>query len=200
MKSKIRKLVCLAYMVAMAMVAYAQGNESGWTVNPYDYQYDMTIYAQLKIDNAVVSDYSNYEVAAFVGDECRGVAEIQTKENSTWLYIRVRSASASGEKISFKLFDKTEGKIKRIAETVDFESQGLEGMPSSPFDLTSAKYTPGDVNDDGSINIADVTSILSIMAGNQSDSLIREAADVNDDGAINVADVTSVLSIMAGNK
>ena len=200
MKSKIRKLVCLAYMLAMAMVAYAQGNESGWTVSPFDYQYDMTVYAQLIIDDAVVSDYSNYEVAAFVGDECRGVAEIQTKENSTWLYIRVRSASASGEKISFKLFDKTEGKIKRIAETVDFESQGLEGMPSSPFDLTSAKYTPGDVNDDGSINIADVTSILSIMAGNQSDSLIREAADVNDDGAINVADVTSVLSIMAGNK
>ena len=200
MKSKIRKLVCLACMLAMAMVAHAQGNESRWTVNPYDYQYDMTVYAQLKIDDAVVSDYSNYEVAAFVGDECRGVAEIQTKENSTWLYIRVRSASASGEKISFKLFDKTEGKIKRIAETVDFESQGLEGMPSSPFDLTSAKYTPGDVNDDGIINIADVTSILSIMAGNQSDSLIREAADVNDDGAINVADVTSVLSIMAGNK
>ena len=200
MKSKIRKLVCLACMLAMAMVAYAEGNESGWTVSPFDYQYDMTVYAQLKIDDAVVSDYSNYEVAAFVGDECRGVAEIQTKENSTWLYIRVRSASASGEKISFKLFDKTEGKIKRIAETVDFESQGLEGMPSSPFDLTSAKYTPGDVNDDGSINIADVTSILSIMAGNQSDSLIREAADVNDDGAINVGDVTSVLSIMAGNK
>ena len=200
MKSKIRKLVCLACMLAMAMVAYAEGNESGWTVSPFDYQYDMTVYAQLKIDDAVVSDYSNYKVAAFVGDECRGVAEIQTKENSTWLYIRVRSASASGEKISFKLFDKTEGKIKRIAETVDFESQGLEGMPSSPFDLTSAKYTPGDVNDDGSINIADVTSILSIMAGNQSDSLIREAADVNDDGAINVADVTSVLSIMAGNK
>ena len=200
MKSKIRKLVCLACMLAMAMVAYAEGNESGWTVSPFDYQYDMTVYAQLKIDDAVVSDYSNYEVAAFVGDECRGVAEIQTKENSTWLYIRVRSTSASGEKISFKMFDKTDGKPKRIAETVDFESQGLEGMPSSPFDLTSAKYTPGDVNDDGSINIADVTSILSIMAGNQSDSLIREAADVNDDGAINVADVTSVLSIMAGNK
>ena len=200
MKSKIRKLVCLAYMLAMAMVAYAQGNESGWTVSPFDYQYDMTVYAQLKIDNAVVSDYSNYEVAAFVGDECRGVAEVQTKNSSTWLYIRVRSTSASGEKISFKMFDKTEGKSKRMAETVDFESLGLAGMPSGPIDLTPAKYTPGDVNDDEKINIADVTSILSIMAGNQSDSLIREAADVNDDGAINVADVTSVLSIMAGNK
>ena len=68
MKSKIRKLVCLACMLAMAMVAYAQGNVNGWTVSPYDYQYDMTIYAQLKIDNAVVTDYSNYKVAAFVVD------------------------------------------------------------------------------------------------------------------------------------
>lgn len=200
MKCKIRKLVCLAWMLTMTVVAYAQGNESGWTVNPYEYQYDMTVYAQLKIDDAVITDYSNYEVAAFVGDECRGVAEVNTQSGSTWLYIRVRSISASGEKITFKMFDKTEGKPKRIAETINFESNGQVGMPSSPFDLTPAKYTLGDVNDDEQINIADVTSILSIMAGNRNDSLIRDAADVNEDGAINVADVTSVLSIMAGNK
>ena len=194
MKSKIRKLVCLAYMLAMAMVMYAQGNERGWTVNPYDYQYDMTIYAQLKIDDAVVSDYSNYEVAAFVGNECRGVAEIQTKDNSTWLYIRVRSASASGEKISFKLFDKTEGegKIKRIAETVDFQSQGLEGMPSSPIDLTPAKYTPGDVNDDGRINVADIVAIRRINAGLDDGKFIKEAADINGDGRTNVADIVAI--------
>lgn len=200
MKCKIRKLVCLAWMLTVTVVAYAQGNVSGWTVNPYEYQYDMTVYAQLKIDDAVITDYSNYEVAAFVGDECRGVAEVNTQSGSTWLYIRVRSISASGEKITFKMFDKTEGKPKRIAETINFESNGQVGMPSSPFDLTPAKYTLGDVNDDEQINIADVTSILSIMAGNRNDSLIRDAADVNEDGAINVADVTSVLSIMAGNK
>ena len=196
MKCKIRKLVCLACMLAMAMVAHAQGNEIGWTVNPFDYQYDMTIYAQLKIDDAVVSDYSNYEVAAFVGDECRGVAEIQTKENSTWLYIRVRSASASGEMISFKMFDKTERKIKRIAETVDFQSQGLEGMPSSPFDLTPAKYTPGDVNDDGEVNITDVICVYNVIAGNK-EGLIPEAADANQDGECNVTDVITVYYIIA---
>lgn len=194
MKSKIRKLVCLACMLAMAMVAYAEGNESGWTVSPFDYQYDMTVYAQLKIDDAVVSDYSNYEVAAFVGDECRGVAEIQTKENSTWLYIRVRSASASGEKISFKMFDKTDGdgKIKRIAETVDFQSLAQEGMPSSPIDLTPAKYTPGDVNDDGRINVADIVAIRRINAGLDDGKFIKEAADINGDGRINVADIVAI--------
>lgn len=192
MKSKIRKLVCLACMLAMAMVAYAEGNESGWTVSPFDYQYDMTVYAQLKIDDAVVSDYSNYEVAAFVGDECRGVAEIQTKENSTWLYIRVRSASASGEKISFKLFDKTEGKPKRIAETVEFQSLGQEGKPSSPIDLTPAQYTPGDVNNDGRINVADIVAIRRINAGLDDGKFIKEAADINGDGRTNVADIVAI--------
>lgn len=197
MKSKIRKLVCLAYMLAMAMVAYAQGNESGWTVSPFDYQYDMTVYAQLKIDDAVVSDYSNYEVAAFVGDECRGVAEIQTKENSTWLYIRVRSASASGEKISFKLFDKTEDKIKRIAETVDFQSQGLEGMPSSPFDLTPAKYTPGDVNDDGKINSKDLMLVIKkILKQDLPNGTIEDAMDMNNDGKYNSKDLQLIINLI----
>ena len=199
MKSKIRKLVCLACMLAMAMVAYAEGNESGWTVSPFDYQYDMTVYAQLKIDDAVVSDYSNYEVAAFVGDECRGVAEIQTKDNSTWLYIRVRSASASGEKISFKLFDKTEGegKIKRIAETVDFQSQGLEGMPSSPIDLTPAKYTPGDVNDDGKINSKDLMLVIKkILKQDLPNGTIVDAMDMNNDGKYNSKDLQLIINII----
>ena len=197
MKSKIRKLVCLAYMLAMAMVAYAQGNESRWTVNPFAYQYDMTVYAQLKIDNAVVSDYSNYEVGAFVGDECRGVAEVQTKNSSTWLYIRVRSTSASGEKISFKMFDKTEGKPKRIAETVEFQSQGLEGMPSSPIDLTPAKYTPGDVNDDGKINSKDLMLVIKkILKQDLPNGTIVDAMDMNNDGKYNSKDLQLIINLI----
>ena len=197
MKSKIRKLVCLAYMLAMAMVAYAQGNESKWTVSPYDYQYDMTVYAQLKIDNAVVSDYSNYEVAAFVGEECRGVAEVHTQNNSKWLYIRVRSASASGERISFKMFDKTDGKIKRIAETVDFQSLGQEGMPSSPIDLTPAEYTPGDVNDDGKINSKDLMLVIKkILKQDLPNGTIEDAMDMNGDGKYNSKDLQLIINII----
>ena len=86
------------------------------------------------------------------------------------------------------LNDRTVTNLKTDEYNVDYQGDK---------DIVIEKLEP---IDDEKINIADVTSILSIMAGNQSDSLIREAADVNDDGAINVADVTSVLSIMAGNK
>ena len=199
MKCKIRKLVCLAWMLTMAVVTYAQGNESGWTVSPYDYQYDMTVYAQLKIDDAVITDYSNYEVAAFVGDECRGVAEVDTKDGSTWLYIRVRSESPSGEKISFKVYNKSDKIKKNIEQTVTFASQGIEGMPSNPLTFTMAKYIVGDANGDGKVSSADITSILSIMAGNIKPTFIVEAADANLDNKVSAADITRVLSIMAGN-
>ena len=196
MKAKVRTLFCIAVLSLFTTVLRAA--DSGWTVNPYDYQYDMTVYAKLVIDEADVSDYTNYEIAAFVGVECRGVGEIQSQDGYTWVYLRVRSNSASGETVSFKIFDKTTGKEMRIQETVAFASSGQEGMPSRPITLSKAKYTLGDVNDDGKINIADVTAVLSIMAGNEGD-LIKDAADVNEDGKINIADVTAILSIMAGN-
>ena len=196
MKAKVRTLFCIAVLSLFTTVLRAA--DSGWTVNPYDYQYDMTVYAKLVVDDADVSDYSNYEIAAFVGVECRGVGEIQSQNGYTWVYLRVRSNSASGEAVSFKIFDKTTGKEMRVQETVTFASSGQEGMPSSPITLSKAKYTLGDVNDDGKINIADVTAVLSIMAGNEGD-LIKDAADVNEDGKINIADVTAILSIMAGN-
>ena len=192
MKCKIRKLVCLAWMLAMTVVAYAQENVSGWTVNPYEYQYDMTVWGQLNIDDAVITDYSNYEVAAFVGDECRGVAEVNNQGGSSRLYIRIRSNSTSGEKITFKLFDKTEGKPKRIAETINFESNGQVGIPSSPTTLTLATYTPGDVNDDGRINVADIVAIRRLNAGLDDGKFIKEAADVNGDGRTNVADIVAI--------
>ena len=196
MKAKVRTLFCIAVLSLFTTVLRAA--DSGWTVNPYDYQYDMTVYAKLVIDEADVSDYTNYEIGAFVGDECRGLGEINSQGGYTWVYLRVRSNSASGESVTFKVFDKTTGKVMRIEEKVDFTANGQVGKPSSPTALTKANYTLGDVNDDGKINIADVTAVLSIMAGNEG-NLIKDAADANGDGKINIADVTKILSIMAGN-
>lgn len=196
MTSKLRALICLVGLFISTTILHAQG--SGWEVNPHDYQYDMTVYAQVLADENVVTDYSNYEIAAFVGDECRGIAEVKSQGGYTWLYLRVRSNAASGETVSFKIYDAAAGKAFNAIETVNFESNGLLGMPSTPTTLTLKRYTLGDVNDDGKINIADITGILAIMAGNSNVEMIKEAADVNGDSKINISDITAVLSIMAG--
>lgn len=56
----------------------------------------------------------------------------------------------------------------------------------------------GDVNGDGKVDVADIASIIDVMAGNTSSSLAA-AADVNSDGATDVADISMVISIMAGD-
>ena len=196
MLSRIRLLSSMVFLFVTTTVLHAQ--DSGWSVNEPDYQYDMTAYIELSLGGAVVDDYSNYEVGAFVGNECRGVAKVDSKNGYTWLYLRIWSNEASGETIELKTYDKTTGKTYRVLETIDFVSQSMVGQPSSPTTATVKTYTLGDVNDDGRINIADVTSTLSIMAGNSNDKFIREAADANEDGRVNIADIAKILAIIAG--
>lgn len=55
---------------------------------------------------------------------------------------------------------------------------------------------PGDVNGDQSINVSDVTALVSIILNSGEYST---AADVNKDGVINVSDVTALVSIILNN-
>lgn len=195
----INKLKALCSIVCLFLsTTVLQAQDSGWTVNPHDYQYDMTVYGSLVVDDATVTNFDNYEVAAFVGDECRGIAEVRTQGGYTWLYIRVRSNAASGEKVTFKIYDKTAGKVYNAVETVAFTSNGQEGMPSSPAKLSLRRYTLGDVNDDGKITNADIICIRKLIAGDTGANILREAADVNGDNKITNADIISVRRIIAG--
>lgn len=191
MKEKMKKLACLMLMLLAVNVALAQ-ESSGWTVNPHDYQYDMTVYGSLVVDGGTVTSLENYEIAAFVGDECRGVAEVQKKDAYTWLYIRVRSNAASGEKVTFKIYDKTAGKVYNAFETVAFTSNGQEGMPSSPAKLTLRRYTLGDVNDDGEIDVSDVQDLIDLVLSSE-DLTSNPACDFNEDGEVDVSDIQSLI-------
>lgn len=196
MLNKKKMLSCMVCMFITSAILHAQ--DSGWTINPHDYQYDMTLYVQIVSDGTPVTDLERYEVAAFVGDDCRGVSQVQSQNGFAWFYLRVYSNKATDETLTYKVYDKTNNRFLNVEEKCNFESNGLLGMPSTPTTLTLKRYTLGDVNDDGKINIADITGILAIMAGNSNVEMIKEAADVNGDSKINISDITAVLSIMAG--
>lgn len=57
--------------------------------------------------------------------------------------------------------------------------------------------TTGDVNNDGSVDVADIASIIDVMAG-KTGGLSVTAADVNGDGNVDVADIATIFDIMAG--
>ena len=73
----------------------------------------------------------------------------------------------------------------------------LRNMQNRLFDfrsLATVAGLPGDVNGDGTVDVADISSIISVMAG---DNSYGKAADVNGDGTVDVADISTVISIMA---
>jgi hypothetical protein len=59
----------------------------------------------------------------------------------------------------------------------------------------------GDVNGDGTVDVADIAAIIDVMAGtlNAQLSTLNSSADVNGDGTVDVADIATVIDIMAGN-
>lgn len=198
--NKLRTICCLISVLFSMTILHAQ--DSQWSVNPYDYKYDMTVYAKVVYDGAEVSDYSNYEIGAFVGNECRGVGDVQTKDSYTWVYLRVRSNQASGEKLIFKLYDKSTGRtcVIKPSQVIAFSSQGMIGKPSSPVTLEKPSYTLGDVNEDGIIDIADVVAASQLAAGVADSKYNSLAADANLDGKINIADVVMIYTIIADSK
>ena len=54
----------------------------------------------------------------------------------------------------------------------------------------------GDVNQDGSVTIADVTALVNIILGKSGYS--SDYADVNQDGSVTIADVTALVNIILG--
>ena len=64
--------------------------------------------------------------------------------------------------------------------------------------LSGSTYEVGDVNTDGSINIADVTALIDYLLG--SGEVDLNCADVNGDSSINIADVTALIDkLLSGN-
>lgn len=124
---------------------------------------------------------------------------MQTKDSYTWVYLRVRSNQASGEKLIFKLYDKSTGRTSVIkpSQVIAFSSQGMIGKPSSPVTLEKPSYTLGDVNEDGKISVLDIVAIRQIISGQVDSNYNNLAADVNVDGKISVMDIVSVRQMIA---
>ena len=102
----------------------------------------MSLYLKVSFANGEKLDNTQYDVAVFVGDECRGVAEVLPLPNGTdCLYLRARSNSESGETMTFCYRNKSTGEVK-VVEKVDFafSSNASLGMPSSPYEVKIVFY------------------------------------------------------------
>ena len=57
----------------------------------------------------------------------------------------------------------------------------------------------GDVNEDGYVNVSDVTTMIAYILGNPVEKINIDKADINSDQKINVSDVTELIAYILGN-
>lgn len=70
----------------------------------------------------------------------------------------------------------------------------IDDIEISYEETWTPEFTVGDVNDDGMVNIADVTRLIDYLLDNGNTADFNEnAADVNGDADINIADVTALI-------
>lgn len=134
-----RNIITMLMCAVLSMAAHAQ--TSHWQCDVYAYEYDMAVYYALYHNGVVVTGHDNYEVAAFVGEECRGVGTLVTSDIAegqtvTFGYLRVHSNNLLGETVTFKCYDKTKEVEYEVEDySLSFKSQDVVGLPSNPVVL-----------------------------------------------------------------
>ena len=66
------------------------------------------------------------------------------------------------------------------------------------FYKSQEDFMLGDVNNDGSVDINDVTAIISMVLGTATQEFNAQAADVSGDGVVDINDVTGVINLVLG--
>jgi len=117
----------------------------GWQVNPRLYQYDMAITAVVEGEKAGLASAAD-AIAAFVGDEIRGVGRTVyvPRTDRHLAFLMVYSNAPEGEPVTFRFFDASEDSERFVPTQVDFRASQLLGDVGSPFVLETRERRIGD--------------------------------------------------------
>ena len=87
-------------------------------------------------------------------------------------------------------------------DEVDYLKQWLSDRITwmdQQLDYDPTAYLRGDVDGDGSVNIADVTALIDYLLSGDAASINTANADCDEDGNINIADVTALIDQLLGS-
>ncbi|MCF7918324.1 MAG: tandem-95 repeat protein [Candidatus Cloacimonetes bacterium] len=102
-----------------------------WNVIPGNYEYTMSVTAEV-VSEGYLAEGGTHLLAAFAGDECRGVTEAIFAVNR-WLYFLTVYGNVNNTEISFRFFDAEMGRTIPARETINFLNNGSTGSPLAPL-------------------------------------------------------------------
>lgn len=120
-------------VVLLAKATFAQA--PSWTVNPGQFQYNMSVVAVVNVNCQELSNNSNM-VGAFVNGVCRGVAYTNSIVDGKHLaYLLINSNSVSGETVSLKYYDASIDSVYNCKDSLLFSDNSAIGTNNSPFNV-----------------------------------------------------------------
>lgn len=127
-----RYLLILILLLVVSINGYS--STPGWSVNSADYSNSMNMTAVIKLDHIESTD-PNDMVAAFVNGECRGVTSpiFVSSQNRYIAFLLVYSSAASGEEVTFKVYDSSKDQIVDVVNKKAFLLDDIVGSISDPY-------------------------------------------------------------------
>lgn len=131
----------LGYNEGLSISVSVNGNIPNWSVNPEEYGNTANIVGQLSIGNILSTDTDDI-VACFVGNECRGVTNVEYfPQADIYLCFMSVYANSDGESLSFKVYDASTGEVfANVAPVLEFESDALFGNVNEPVLINATNY------------------------------------------------------------
>lgn len=116
-------------------------------------------------------------------------------ENSKWT--QLKGAKEGIDDGTFKFYCKPNKTGKARTDILEIYAPETDLMYKKIYIIQSDDVLKGDVNEDGKVDVADIATVIDVMAG--SAASYAENADVNADGRVDVADIATVINIMAAS-
>lgn len=129
----------IAAMVIDMSTMTASAQAPGWSVDAAAFEHSHNATAAVLKGQARLAG-SDHRLAAFVGDELRGVTG-PTEVSGQWLFFLTIHGETSGERVSFRVYDAGADRVFNITQTLDFSVNGITGSPSTPLWLDVSQST-----------------------------------------------------------
>ncbi|MBF0452902.1 MAG: DUF1566 domain-containing protein, partial [Candidatus Magnetomorum sp.] len=114
-----------------------------WTLNPKSFQFQCMVIAMVYNNDSQPMIQENDILAAFVNDECRGMASPQDSPFGKKYFLQIWS-NTQNDAVSFKFFDSDTGTVfNRINEKIVFQANSSIGTLGTPFKVITSNV---DVN------------------------------------------------------
>ncbi len=122
-------------LALLAVVSFIQAQPGGWSINPKNYQFTMSMVARIETDS-VPNNALNNHVAAFSGNQIRGYAKpIQAGGGQALYFMNLYSNTYLGDKLYFLAYIGDVAKVYESQDTVVFLHHKLAGTIQQPIVL-----------------------------------------------------------------